>query len=162
MSTCEISSPRRFQQWQLNRLRRLRQAARLRNKLIKAFNQWRSPILKWYLAINSQIRPRIGVRCECTFGAIHPTDTVRSATSGPFRRRARSRRTSEPQTFMARTSVARAAMPSPPLLRKFELSLSWDRRISSRYYARKFQAHMIAAEMSQSNSRIAEAMPPRS
>jgi hypothetical protein len=48
----------------------------------------------------------------------------RSATIGPFRRRARSRRTSEPRTFMARTSAARAAMPSPPLLRKFELSSS--------------------------------------
>src|ERR1700730_18597547 len=82
------------------------------------------PILKWYLATNSHIRPRIGWRCECTFGALHPTDTVRSATSGPFRRRARSRRTSEPRTFMARTSAARAAMPSPPLLRKFELSSS--------------------------------------
>jgi hypothetical protein len=28
----------------------------LETKLIKAFNQWRSPILKWYLATNSQIR----------------------------------------------------------------------------------------------------------
>ena len=70
----------------------------------------------------------------------YPTLPIQFARprAGPFRRRARSRRTSEPQTFMARTSVGRAAMPSLPLLRKFELSLSWDRRISSRYYARKF------------------------
>jgi hypothetical protein len=45
---------------------RWQEEARPRNKLIKAFNQWRSPILKWYLATNSQIR--LGVRCECTFG----------------------------------------------------------------------------------------------
>src|SRR3984893_13960378 len=42
------------------------------------------PILKWYLATNSQIRPRIGVRCECTVGAIQPTDTGSLGHERPF------------------------------------------------------------------------------
>ena len=53
------------------------------------------PILKWYLATNSQIRPRIGVRCECTVGAIRPTDTgVAPPRAALFAGRTRSRLTS--------------------------------------------------------------------